>query len=226
MKYIAMDIETTGLDENEDEVLSIGAIIEDTENILPYEELPKFHVAILHENVNGSLYALNMNKELIGNIVSHQCANSPEERDVIEKATGMKFLYKHDVAEAFFQFLYINGISAARPDSVNMAQHCTVVDGHAVPVINMRTKPVSITVAGKNFGTFDKKFLEKLPNWNRVIRFRNRIIDPAILYTDWKNDTVLPSLEECKKRAGIPGSVSHNALKDAWDTLQVIRAKY
>ena len=59
-----------------------------------------------------------------------------------------------------------------------------------------------------------------------MVKFRNRIIDPAVLYVDWKNDTALPGLEECKKRAGIPGSVSHNALEDAWDTLQVIRAKY
>jgi hypothetical protein len=167
-----------------------------------------------------------MNKDLIEDIVSHQCTNSPEEREDIEKATGMKFLHKHEVAEAFFQFLYINGISTERPDSVNMAQHVTIVDGHVVPVINMRTKPVQITVAGKNFGTFDKKFLEKLPRWNTVVKFRNRIIDPAILYVDWKHDTTLPSLDKCKERAGIPGSVSHNALEDAWDTLQVIRAKY
>ena len=81
-----------------------------------------------------------------------------------------------------------------------MAQHCKVVDGHVVPIINMRTKPVTISVAGKNFGTFDKLFLEKLPRWKQVVKFRNRIIDPAILYVDWKNDTALPGLEECKKR--------------------------
>jgi oligoribonuclease len=226
MKFVSIDVETTGIDPEIDEILSIGAVIEDTENILPYEELPKFHVAILHEKVTGSLYALNMNRDLIEDIVSHQCTNSPEEREDIEKATGMKFLQKEEVSEAFFQFLYIHGISNERPDSVNIAQHVKMVDGHLVPMINMRTKPVTITAAGKNFGTFDKRFLEKLPRWNVVVRFRNRIIDPAVLYVDWKNDDSLPSLDTCKERAGIPGNVTHNALEDAWDTLQVIRAKY
>lgn len=226
MKYISMDIETTGLDENEDEILSIGAIIEDTENILPYEELPKFHVAIRHTNVRGSLYALNMNKELIETIVDYQTAETLDEKNDLVHWTGMQFLHKEDVAESFFHFLYINGISTEKLDNINMAQHCKIVDGHVVPAINMRTKPVTISVAGKNFGTFDKLFLEKLPRWKQVVKFRNRIIDPAVLYVDWKNDTALPGLEECKERAGIPGNVSHDALADAWDTLQVIRAKY
>lgn len=226
MVYVSIDIETTGLDPDKNEILSIGAIIEDTNNILPYIELPKFHVSILHENVNGSLYALNMNKDLIKDIVDHQCTNCPEERIVIENRTGMQFLYKHEVAEAFFQFIYVNGISSERLDSVNMAQHVKIVDGKIVPVINMRTKPVTITAAGKNFGTFDKAFLERLPQWEKVIRFRSRIIDPAILYVDWKNDSCLPGLETCKKRASLDENVSHNALEDAWDTLQVLRAKY
>ena len=226
MKFVSIDIETTGIDPEIDEVLSIGAIIEDTENILPYEQLPKFHVAILHERISGSMFAIDMNKELIEEIVSYQCCNTPEEREDIANYTGMKFLRKEDVAEAFFHFLYINGISNESFGDVNMNQHCKIVDGHVVPMIGLRTKPVTINVAGKNFGTFDKPFLEKLPQWRTVVKFRNRILDPAILYVDWKNDEFLPSLDTCKERAGISGNITHNALEDSWDTLQAIRAKY
>ena len=43
MKYISIDIETTGLDPENCQILSIGAVIEDTLNQLPFEELPTFH---------------------------------------------------------------------------------------------------------------------------------------------------------------------------------------
>jgi hypothetical protein len=39
------------------------------------------------------------------------------------------------------------------------------------------------------------------------------------------NDDTLPSLDVCKKRANIDGNVSHNALLDAWDVIQVLRNK-
>jgi oligoribonuclease len=232
MLFVSIDIETTGLNPEECEVLSIGAIIEDTEKILPYEELPKFHVAILHENVKGSLYALNMNKELIETVVDYQSCSSQDEKNDLVNATGMQFLKKEDVAEAFYHFLYLNGLSNIENHNINVNanQHVVAVDHKGkivmVPMIGMKTKPVTITAAGKNFGTFDKLFLERLPRWKQVVKFRNRIIDPAVLYTDWKNDDSLPGLDLCKERAGLGNIVSHNALEDAWDTLRVIRLKY
>ena len=65
MKYISIDIETTGLDPSTCQILSVGAIIEDSNNIQSYEDLPKFHVAIKHDQITGSPFAINMNRELI-----------------------------------------------------------------------------------------------------------------------------------------------------------------
>ena len=65
MKYISIDIETTGLDPDFNDVLSIGAIIEDSANPLPYEECPKFHAAIVRHQITGSPRAINMNADLI-----------------------------------------------------------------------------------------------------------------------------------------------------------------
>lgn len=81
-----------------------------------------------------------------------------------------------------------------------------------------------LNIAGKNFWTFDKLFLEKLP-W-RDIQFSNRIIDPAALYVNWDKDECLPNLSECKARAWLPNTISHNALEDARDVVQVLRKKY
>lgn len=59
-----------------------------------------------------------------------------------------------------------------------------------------------------------------------MIKYRHRIIDPSILYVDWSKDESLPSLDECLKRAGIEKSVTHTAVEDAWDVIQVLRKKY
>ena len=68
MKYISIDIETTGLDPENNDILSIGAIVEDSNNPLPFDQCPKFHVAIIREQLTGSPFALNLNKELIESI--------------------------------------------------------------------------------------------------------------------------------------------------------------
>ena len=77
-------------------------------------------------------------------------------------------------------------------------------------------------MAGKNYSGFDKRFLEKLEGWN-TIKFSHRVIDPSILYMDWDNDTELPNLDECLKRANINKTVSHNALDDAMDIVNLLR---
>jgi hypothetical protein len=94
------------------------------------------------------------------------------------------------------------------------------------PMINGATKPITINVAGKNFATFDMLFLKQLPWWQKLIKIRQRVLDPAILVVDWKNDMSLPNLKQCKERTGIEGIVTHNALEDAWDVIEVMRKFY
>jgi hypothetical protein len=43
---------------------------------------------------------------------------------------------------------------------------------------------------------------------------------------DWNNDKSLPNLTTCKERAGIEGVVTHDALEDAWDVIEVLRKFY
>jgi oligoribonuclease len=227
MKYVSIDIETTGLDPINHKTLSIGAIIEDTNNPLPFEELPKFHVAILHNELVGSPFAINMNKDLIETIVQYQTANSQDEKNDLVQMTGMQFMSIDKVVESFFYFLYDNGLAKSdNPLFPMVSETIKVINGKTYPILGPNTKTESITVAGKNFGTSDKLFLENLPNWKRHIRTKNRIIDPSILFVDWENDNCLPSLNECKQRAGIAGEVTHNALEDAWDVIQTLRKTY
>jgi len=87
-------------------------------------------------------------------------------------------------------------------------------------------KPFYFNAAGKNFGSFDQKFLERLPRWKQIFRIRNRILDPAILYVDWENDDSLPGLSKCKERGGFNPHVTHNAVDDAMDVVALLRKMY
>jgi hypothetical protein len=226
MKYLSIDIETTGIDPENDQVLSVGIILEDTSKKLPFDEIPKLHIAILRDRISGSPYAINMNADLIETINSYQTAVDQDEKNDMVHFTGMQFMKEEEVAEAIYQFLYINGISSEKTTEINIGQQVKWIEGHLVPVVNLRTKPVIVTVAGKNFGTFDKLFLERLPNWKKLIRIQQRVIDPAVLFVDWAKDNSLPNLSECKSRAGLPEIVTHNAVEDAWDVIELLRKQY
>ena len=224
MKYISIDIETTGLDREACQILSVGAVIEDTNNPLPLTELPTFHCAIKRSSVYGELYALNMNKDLIETIVQYQTAKDQDfKNDLVEK-TGMMFLDEDEVVDALFRFCFDNNMVEVDPKFLNKTVR--LVNGKTYPILSTNMDKVYLTVAGKNFATFDKMFLERLPRWKQVFNIRQRIIDPSILFTDWESDESLPSLLQCKQRAGISGEVTHNAVEDAMDVIQILRTQY
>lgn len=189
MRYISIDIETLGLDPLSHSTIQFGAVIEDTNNPLPLESLPRFECLISHQEYKGTPFAMSMHHELF-----------------VELAKGAKstktIIASYNVAEEFAIWLQREGLES---------------EGGLI----------KINVAGKNFATFDKLFLEQLPNWKKNIRITQRIMDPAILYWDPKTDETLPNLEECKKRAGMSvTTVAHTAVEDALDVIELIRLKY
>ena len=224
MKYVSIDIETTGLDPALNNILSIGAIIEDTESPLPRRECPQIHIAIVHHALHGSYEALDMNRDLISKISKWKNSKEEEKRNY-STTLNMVFSDPEEVVAHLYRFFYRNGLVDIDLEKyVGMQKE--IIDGVSYPIIGSKVPPAKINAAGKNFATFDKLFLENLPRWKQLMRVRQRVIDPAILYVDWKNDKALPSLGECKERAGLSSHVSHDALDDAWDTIEVLRKMY
>lgn len=209
MKYVSIDIETSGLDPLKNQVLSIGAIIEDTTKKLPFQECPKFNTIIIQNEIVGSPRAITMNKNIIS-MIGEYLEGNDETRQNFQTHSDYTFFEKEDVIKEFYWWLYKNGFDY----------------GTHLSAINSNTKPITINVAGKNFGTFDKLFLQQLPWWQKLIRTRQRVLDPAILCVDWENDDSLPSLGTCKERKGISGIVTHDAIEDAWDVIQILRKFY
>lgn len=225
MKFISIDVETTGLDPENCQILSIGAVIEDTHLPIPFEDLPKFHAVIKRENVSGSIFALNMNRDLIQAMKNHSEARTEDEKKMVEESFGAKFYHEDEVVEALFQFCFRNGLVEFDVNTFVFKQ-VKIVDGRTYPILTSNMPKTYLNCAGKNFAGFDKKFLEKLPRWKQVFSIRSRVLDPGILFVDWINDESVPSLDECKKRAGIDGVVTHNAVEDAMDVVMLLRQCY
>ena len=227
MIYVSIDIETTGLDNDNSQTLSIGLVVEDTNNLKPFDELPKLEVAIIRERLDGEIFALNMNRDLISDILSYKLAKTTEDRKEIERRTGREYLYEEDVTKRIFHFLYDNKALDGGPDlTVDFERMVEVVNGRTYPALTSKMKPYYFNAAGKNFANFDNKFLERLPRWKQCLRARGRTIDPSILFVDWKNDEAIPGLSLCKERAHLNPHVTHNAIDDAMDIVKLLRTQY
>lgn len=224
MIYVSIDIETTGLDNENSQTLSIGLVVEDTNNLKPFDKLPKLEIAIIRERLEGEIFALNMNKDLISDILSYKLAKTDEQRKGVELVTGREYLTEEHVTKRIFHFLYDHKALDGGPDIFD--RMVEVVDGKTYPALTSKMKPYYFNAAGKNFANFDNKFLERLPRWKQVLRARGRTIDPSILFVDWVNDGAIPGLSLCKERAHLDPHVTHNAIDDAMDIVKLLRTKY
>lgn len=91
-RYVSIDIETTGLNPKTDQVLEVGAVIDD--GITPVDELPKFHCYVKHHFISGHPRALSMNAEIIRRIDDG----------------GENVIEEHYIATKFAEWLTANGV--------------------------------------------------------------------------------------------------------------------
>ena len=202
MQYFSIDIETTGLDRENHQVLEIGVIAEDTLDQKDFHNIPKFHAILYHPQIVGHPYALNMNKSILHKLAVY--SSIKDENELVDYAIHHNITTPHRIAKELNEWLF--NVVNNRP----MNYH----------------DPIEIVVAGKNFASFDKVFLEKLPDFTKYVKFHHRTIDPVTLYTDFIEDKAPVNLNTCLERAGIDTVVGHDAIGDAWDVIQVLRKKY
>lgn len=69
MRFVSIDIETTGLNPETCEILEVGAVINNPVALL--EELPTFKFRFLRETYQGEPYALNMHRDLLRDLARH-----------------------------------------------------------------------------------------------------------------------------------------------------------
>jgi len=114
-KFISLDIETTGLDPEQDQILSIGLVIEDSNNIKPLDELPSLHLVIIRDRLEGNVFALDMNRDIVKLLKDYQVT---EDKKTLEKIHNVKFSKEEDVVNYVIYFLHTNGIDISKPLTV------------------------------------------------------------------------------------------------------------
>lgn len=190
MRYVSIDLETTGTKPDRHQIIEFGAVIENTHKNTAIENLPRFKRIVKHPEYIGQAFAFNLNARIF--------------QELVQPTGATEICEALDLAVQFKDFLLNNGF-----DKDDQKEY------------------VRIIAAGKNFAAFDLAFLNNLANWRDHIRISQQVLDPAIYYVNFAEDERLPSLEECKKRAGFADTtVTHDALDDALDVVQLLRQQY
>lgn len=193
MKYVSIDIETTGLYAGIHQILEIGAVIEDQQS--PLEDLPVFHKYVLRDHGSYLCHtqAILLNIEIIKKINQYDWRipeNHPDQ--------PFPYVKEHNLIGEFYKWLKQYGI------------------------IENVEAPNAFNVGGKNFIGFDYQFLKALP-YGKSLKVKHRVVDPAILYFNPSIDTELPDLQTCLQRAGIDKTVSHTSVEDSYDVIKLVR---
>ena len=104
MRYVSIDIETTGLNPERDQILEFGAVIGDTNKKYDIQSAIKFHKIILHRRIVGDIFAVNMNKDIIQEI--KEAFDEPE--------LNSKFCSIQYLEENFIEWLKQNGFDTTK----------------------------------------------------------------------------------------------------------------
>lgn len=198
MKYVSGDLETTGLIPNTHRIIEFAFVIDDLAHQRPVETLPAIHGFVRNsDNMFWGNGALEM---FAPRIAEYNAAPKIDAADVVK--TILNFL------PAFLIMDFAKRSQTQGFDSYKVLTE------------------QKVTFAGKNFASFDRPFLQWLPEGERLSNImHHRFIDPGSMYLEPKDVTV-PSTSECLKRANIGGKVSHRALDDARDVVRLIRHKF
>lgn len=68
MRYVSLDLETSGSDPARHQVLELAAVVEDTKRPRPLEELPAFRRLLVHPEIVGTPGALVLNARLLAEL--------------------------------------------------------------------------------------------------------------------------------------------------------------
>lgn len=197
MLYCSIDIETTGLNPDNCDILQFAAVLDDLNNPKPIEQLPSFQSCFIKDGpIVGEPMALSMHSAIL-----KQIADAQYKKIEYCEETKQRFMRIEDLPDALACFFLQNNVPQDRSGRLK------------------------VTVAGKNVAGFDLRFLKaKIKHWGPISLYQ-RVLDPAILYLDHRNDTAVPDMKTCMERAGISGEVAHTALEDALTVVRLLRYK-
>ena len=196
MRYASIDLETTGLNPKVHNIVEFGAVLDDTMHPeVDVSLLPRFHAYVLPPYDQ---------EEYTGHpfaLAMHPAIF----KCIANRTPPFRYLRAEDLGLEFSAFLFQNGIDLSKPE-------------------DPRVRRPALTAGGKNFGTFDLRFLRECPGFLDAVPFRHRVIDPC-LAAFIPSDEVLPETKLCAARLGVvTGADAHTAIEDAMLVTRMIRA--
>lgn len=208
LKYLSVDVETTGLDTRNDQLVEVAAILDDFSNLKPIEDLPRFHCYIKRDNFSGNPYALSLHADKFKKI--------SEGGDDVLGVGDFVMAFKNWIIDN--NGYYDKSMFAVDTELIEELPMNATLEKYRYDI-------VKVVGAGKNFGSFDRAFLENSSyGFKDHIKFAHRCIDVGDMYLS-VDDVVPPSLDECAERAGLDERcrVNHNAMNEAEMVIKLIR---
>jgi oligoribonuclease (3'-5' exoribonuclease) len=91
MRYLSLDLETTGLDDTKCQILQVGAVFDDTCG--PLETSPTFNALVWAPEYRGEAYALALNHEILSAL-----AQNPFDRTIEFRGRKARVLHRQNLA--------------------------------------------------------------------------------------------------------------------------------
>lgn len=197
MLLASIDLETTGLEPNEDQILEVAIII-DPDQTTPIEILPYFHCAVSHDRYEGGAFALAMNQTLL----YYLATGGKQPEHVLTRGLTqdkLPIIPSYDLTGHIHGFL----------------QNMLTLHG--------ANEKARFTAVGKNVAGFDLPFLNQLDGMDLSKYLGHRVLDPGSMYVR-QADSSPPNLMTCLTRSGVQKRICHRAWTDAAMTLDIVRA--
>lgn len=228
MRYISVDLETTGLSLNSD-IIEMGIVIDDLSEVKPVEELPKLRILFRHHVLSGEPYALGMHVES-GLLAELQKRTYADENWVQVEQGDDRALYNEAKSTLLVQapeppFGLVAYSQQETFDLYYLAWQ--FVDKWLLENYYQNGVRRAIRMAGKNIASFDARHLEEKCFTDYIkIDFRFLDIGPMYMEEHYANGGVwVPNLKDCLKYAGVQKEISHTSIEDSYDVINCIRHK-
>lgn len=200
MRYVAIDIETTGLDRQRDQILQVAMVADQYPSAVDVLGCDYFEGLVWHDRLAGNSFALNMNAEIVETLAGIEW---PEHMSPAPRVTA----FRGRTVSIYRGMGYLIRDAVAWLRSLH-----NIGEGQ-----ELRHR---ITAAGKNAAGFDLPFL---PEPLREA-FHHRVLDVGSLALgtmtpeQWGDLEYIPSLSDLRD-----APATHDALEDARDVARIIR---
>lgn len=209
MKLVSLDLETTGVDTLQDQIIEIGLVCFDTST----EFKPTYHrIYYWQDRYEGSAFALQMNAEklFVADMLHKRrkewSKNFEKCKNSIVKLTYYK---NHKDAEKLFDNHF-----------VETPKELSELLGRLLMDYRIEPKKSTVNIVGKNAAGFDMQFIKRFIEGYQF-SWKRRVLDVGNLYTR-RDDDCIPDLSVVLERSGILNElpekyVTHDATDDAFD---------